>query len=113
MKKLTKKKSKAGFHSAEPFMRELMKNPRVRAFYEEEKAKTLIAQTVYEARKHAHLTQGELAKKVGTHQSAIARLESSQNERVATMPLLAKIARACGGVFEIGIRFDKGSQASK
>ena len=54
---------------------------------------------VREARKRAGLTQAELAKRVGTSQSAIARLE-----RGGVTPTLAKLdqlVRACGLELEV------------
>jgi ribosome-binding protein aMBF1 (putative translation factor) len=107
-----KKKSTAPkpYHPMKPFMDKLLKNKEVRMLYEEERAKSQVAQAVYYARKHAHLTQTQLAAKLGTKQSAIARIESGQ-VLTATMPVLAKIARACGGVFEFGIRFKKPAKA--
>jgi ribosome-binding protein aMBF1 (putative translation factor) len=101
------------YYDAKPFFDKMLEDPEMRILFEEARAKSQIAQTVYNARKHAHLTQSELAEKVGMHQSAIARLESSQNDRIATMPILTKIAKACGGVFEIGIRFDQRKTANR
>ncbi|MET0831886.1 MAG: helix-turn-helix transcriptional regulator [Acidimicrobiia bacterium] len=47
-----------------------------------------------EARRRSGLTQAELASRIGTTQSAVARLE---NDRSATsFDRLARIARACG-----------------
>jgi ribosome-binding protein aMBF1 (putative translation factor) len=113
MKKLAKKPGKAGIHSMKPLVDELLKDPEVRLLFEQEKAKTQIAQVVYAARKRAHLTQSQLAKKIGTQQSAIARLESSQDDRLATMTILSKIAKACGGVFEFGFRFPRSRAVSR
>ena len=98
------KRARKPFHSLGPLKAKLLKDPEVRMLYQEARAKSQIAQAIYYARKRAHLTQGQLALKVGTKQSAIARLESGQ-VLTASMPVLARIARACGGVFEFGIRF--------
>jgi transcriptional regulator with XRE-family HTH domain len=56
---------------------------------------------VREARRRAELTQAELAARVGTTQSAIARLEAG-----ATSPSLARIddlVRACGLSLAVGL----------
>lgn len=56
---------------------------------------------VREARKRAGITQAELAARVGTTQSAIARLESG-----ATTPTLHRISdlvRACGFELTVGL----------
>ena len=84
-----------------------MQDPEVRFYYEHEKAKEKLAQAVHVARSKAHLTQAALAKKIGTSQSVIARLESGKDSRMPSMPLLSSIAKACGGFLEIGFRFSK------
>ncbi|WP_293002543.1 helix-turn-helix transcriptional regulator [Mycobacterium sp.] len=53
-----------------------------------------LAETAYRARAVAGLTQAELARKMGTTQSAIAALESGA--RTPTVELLERLARACG-----------------
>ncbi|AEF35263.1 helix-turn-helix domain-containing protein [Mycolicibacter sinensis] len=53
-----------------------------------------LAETVYRARETAGLTQAELARKMGTTQSAIASIESGA--RTPTVELLEGLARACG-----------------
>jgi DNA-binding XRE family transcriptional regulator len=90
---------------ARPFVKSLLKDPEVRILYEEEKAKTKIALAMKAVRKDAGLTQSELAEKVGTTQSVIARLESGKDERVPSLPFLARIASACNVALEFGFRF--------
>ena len=53
-----------------------------------------------ENRKHE-----ELAEKVGTSQSVIARLESGSDVRTPSLSLLARIATACNAEFEFGFKF--------
>ena len=91
--------------SARPFMEKLLKDPEVRFYYEQERAKTQIAMAVKTARVKAHLTQAGLAKKIGSTQSAIARMESGKDERTPTLPLLARIAATCGGNLELSFNF--------
>ena len=58
-----------------------------------------LALLVREMREHADLTQSELAKKVGTTQSVIARLEGAEYAR-HSLTMLKRIAAACG----VGLR---------
>lgn len=53
-----------------------------------------LAETAYRAREAAGLTQVELARKMGTTQSAIAAIESGV--RTPTFELLERLACACG-----------------
>lgn len=53
-----------------------------------------LATTAYCARESAGLTQAELARKMGTTQSAIAAVESGA--RTPTFGQLERLARACG-----------------
>ncbi len=98
-------KKKKPYVSGEATIQMLLKNPQVRFYYEEERAKSEIAVAIRAARQHAHMTQAKLAEKVGTTQSVIARLESGTDKRNASLPFLARIATACGGNLEIGFRF--------
>ena len=99
------KKKHAPYKSANPFFENMLKDPEIRVFYEEEKAKTEIAMAVQASRFRAHLTQQELAKKIGTSQSVIARIESGKDSRTPTLSLLARIAAACGGAFQLKFLF--------
>jgi ribosome-binding protein aMBF1 (putative translation factor) len=54
-----------------------------------------LAVLVQEMREDARLTQSELAKKIGTTQSVIARLENAEYKG-HSLTMLERIARACG-----------------
>ncbi len=99
------KKSKKPYVSGEATIQRLLRNPQIRFYYEQERAKSEIALAIRAARQRTHLTQAKLAEKVGTTQSVIARLESGSDKRNPSLPFLARIAAACGGDLEIGFRF--------
>jgi len=65
----------------------------LRAGIERELANLEIAQMVYDAREAAGLTQQQLAKRVGTTQSVISRLEDADYEG-HSLRMLQRIARA-------------------
>lgn len=54
----------------------LLRDPEVKKAYEDMKPEFDVATALIEARTRAHLTQAEVAKRMGTSQSAVARLES-------------------------------------
>ncbi|MBC7753070.1 MAG: helix-turn-helix transcriptional regulator [Moraxellaceae bacterium] len=95
--------------SGKDFFNKILKDPTTRMLFEEEKSKTEIAYAVRSARLRADLTQAQLAKKIGSTQSVIARLESGTDKRTPSIPLLSKIASACGASFEFGFTFSKAS----
>ena len=66
----------------------------------EETVNAQVAQMIYEARTKAGLTQGELAKLVGTRSSVIARLEEANYEG-HPLTLLQRIAAALDKRLEI------------
>lgn len=70
------------------------KDPDFIAHYERELLINNIAKMVCAMRNKAALTQKELAKKAGTTQSVVARLESGQDSRVPSLDLLARVAKA-------------------
>ena len=76
------------------------KNPRLKAFVEEERVNLQAALAIRDARKKAGLTQAQLAKEIGTTQSVIARLEDA-NYRGHTLKLLENIAEALSQRIEI------------
>jgi len=53
-----------------------------------------IVKMVIQLRQQAKLTQQELAKKAGTTQPVIARLESGSDNRIPSLELLARLAAA-------------------
>jgi ribosome-binding protein aMBF1 (putative translation factor) len=98
---------KKNYKLAKPFFQNLLKDKEIRILFEAEKAKTEIAEAVKTARLKANLTQAELAKKIKTTQSVIARLESGSDKREPSLGLLARVAAACGASFEFGFNFKK------
>lgn len=99
------KTKKANFKMAQTFFDKMLRDPEIRMHYEEEKAKSRIAQAVRAARTRAGLTQAELAQKIKTTQSVIARLESGTDKRTPSLDLLARIASACDAELELGFKF--------
>ena len=94
------KKQNKHTYSPDKFFEKLLKNPEVRKKYEEERLKDKIAMEVKNLRKKNGLTQVALAEKIGSKQSAIARLESGKGDTIPTIPLLSKIAVSCNSEFD-------------
>ncbi len=79
----------------------LMKNPEFRAEYEKVDAEFALVEALVRARTNANLTQAQLAKKIGTTQSAIARLEGGRvSPSVST---LRRYAQATGARLRIDL----------
>lgn len=93
------------YASSKPFFRKLLRDPEMKILFEEERAKSEIAMAVRVARRRSNLTQAALARKIGSTQAVIARLESGTDSRTPSLPLLAHIAAACHGHLELGFRF--------
>lgn len=68
-------------------------DPGLRAMIADERLNLGVAQVVYDARKQAGLTQAQLARKIGTTQSVISRLEDS-DYGAQSLTMLRRIARA-------------------
>lgn len=68
-------------------------DPKRQRAFEEEVANREVAQRIYELRQQAGLSQTELAKRVGTTQSVISRLEDADYEG-HSLALLNRIAAA-------------------
>lgn len=63
----------------ETFAKELLENPAVRQAYDDLAAEVEVASALIEARTKAGLSQDQLASRMGTTQSAIARIESGKH----------------------------------
>jgi transcriptional regulator with XRE-family HTH domain len=71
-----------------------MKEPGFKEGYEALEEEFSVASLLIEARTRSHLTQAELAERMGTSQSTIARLESGKAK--PTLSTLRKLAKATG-----------------
>ncbi|MCX6615574.1 MAG: helix-turn-helix transcriptional regulator [Acidobacteria bacterium] len=74
-------------------------DPRFRQAYEALKPEFAIARQLITARSRAGLSQAEVARKMGTTQSTVARLESGQ--RLPAMSSLQRYADAIGHRLEV------------
>lgn len=73
---------------------DLMKDPEFRAEYERLKPRYDAIEQIIQARKEQHITQSELAKRVGTQKSNISRLESGDYN--PSLDFLIKVSNALG-----------------
>ena len=71
-----------------------IKEPKYRKAYEALEKEFVLAGAVIDARNRAGLTQQELARRMGTTQPVVARLESGRSR--PSMRTLEKLARATG-----------------
>jgi predicted transcriptional regulator len=76
------------------FREELLANPKVRAAYEELAPEYELARAIIRARVRSGLTQAQLAERMHTSQSFIARLESGRT--VPNLRTLKRIGEATG-----------------
>jgi len=83
----------------EEFKRELLANPKVKAEYDALAPEFEIAAELISARLRAGLSQQELAARMKTSQSAIARLESGQT--LPSTKTLLRFARATGSKIQV------------
>lgn len=74
--------------------KELLKNRKVKREYERLRPRYALISQLIETRNKRGLTQADLAKKVGTKQSAIARLESGNSN--PSISFLEKLTQAMG-----------------
>lgn len=79
--------------SLDEYIKEQMKDPKFRKAWHDLDPEFELLESFIKAREKAGLTQGELAKKIGTKQPALSRLEGGRFAK-ATMETLKKIADA-------------------
>ncbi|MBI2802064.1 MAG: helix-turn-helix transcriptional regulator [Gammaproteobacteria bacterium] len=75
--------------------------PEVKAEYDKLEDEFAFLDQFLKARATAGLTQAEIAVRIGTTQSAIARLESGVGKRIPSLVTLRKYARAVGCRIEL------------
>jgi len=78
---------------------ELMTDPEFARAYAESEAEFTLARELIKARVAAGLSQAELARKMSTTQSAVARLESGRH--LPSLSTLKKLAEATGAKLSI------------
>ena len=71
-----------------------LNRPEVKAEYDRLEEEFAFLDQFLKARAAAGLTQAEIAERIGTTQSAIARLESGEGKRIPSLATLRKYARA-------------------
>ena len=90
-KKIQKIKKATDFQD---FLKELLKDPESKKLYDEYGRQLEIAYQILQLRKKKKLSQAQLAKKIGTKQSNIARMEAGNQN--FSVDILGKIAEALG-----------------
>jgi len=81
--------------------KKLLQNKKVRAEYKKLEPEFALIETLIEKRLQKGLTQAALAKKIGTKQSAVARLESGSYN--PSLSFLKKVANALDCKLLIGL----------
>ena len=87
---MNKKLNKELFVDFDDLLKEKLKNPEFKKHYDYYGKQLEIAYQILQLRKKKHISQAQLAKKIGTKQSNIARIESGQqNFSVETLEKIA------------------------
>ena len=85
--------------SFEAFKKKMLKDPAVKAEYDRLEPEFALARELIAARLKAGLTQAQVARRMRTSQSAVARMESANG--LPSTSSLVKYARAVGRRIEI------------
>ena len=96
--KIIKPKDRKHF-DFEVFLKESLKDPKIKAEYDKLQPEFAVIRAVLDARVKREMTQEDLAKKVGTKQSVISRLESGRAN--PSVGFLKKLAKAFNANLEI------------
>ncbi|MFW5762536.1 MAG: helix-turn-helix domain-containing protein [Cyclobacteriaceae bacterium] len=84
-------------------LNEELKDPKFKKEYDLLEEEFVLAKEILQLRKEQNLTQKELAKKVGTSQPAIARVESGNYKNIS-LSFLRKLAKVLGAKPEIHLK---------
>ena len=90
------------FITLDELKKDLFKNPEVKKHYDDLEVEFQILEDIIEKRWEKKMSQSQLAKKMGTKQSAISRFESGNYN--PTVKFLQKMADALDAKLEIRIR---------
>lgn len=88
-------------NSLKTFKRRALARPEVRAAYDASAEEFAFLDEVLRARAESGLTQAEVAARIGTTQSAIARLESAEPKHSPSIATLQRYAKALGYTVEL------------
>ena len=91
--------------SFKQFKKRALARPEVKAAYDAAGEEFAFLDQVLRARAAAGITQAEVARRIGTTQSAIARLESAEPKHSPSIATLQKYAKALG--YTVQLRFVK------
>ncbi|MBI3385064.1 helix-turn-helix transcriptional regulator [Candidatus Gottesmanbacteria bacterium] len=83
----------------ETWLKKQLKNPAFKAEYNRQQPEFAVINAIIEARKNKGVTQKALAKKIGTKQSVISRMESGRAN--PTIGFLKRLAQAFNSRLEI------------
>lgn len=83
-------------------LREELKSPRFKKMYDEYGRQLELSYKILQLRKQRKMSQESLAKKIGTTQSNVARMESGNQN--FTLSLLNKVANALDVKLEINLK---------
>lgn len=92
-------------NSLKDFKRRALARPEVRREYENLKEEFELLDAILKARAEAGLTQAELAVRIGTTQSAVARMETAIGKHSPSIATLKRYASALG--YRLQLRFVK------
>jgi transcriptional regulator with XRE-family HTH domain len=87
--------------SLKQFKRRALARPEVKTAYEASADEFAFLDEVLRARAESGLTQAEVAERIGTTQSAIARLESAEPKHSPSIVTLQKYAKALGYTVQV------------
>lgn len=98
---MKKNKKIASVIDPQGFFKGLAKDQTIKAFYDEEKTKSDIARMIRTAREKADLSQRDLARKAGTTQAVVSRIESGTDIRMPSLTLIYRLLKASEAKLEI------------
>lgn len=87
--------------SVEVWLRKQLKNPAFKKEYDALEEEFALARELIAARTRAKLSQAQVARRMGTSQSAVARIESG---RTPSLTSLRRYAKAVGRKLEIKLK---------
>ncbi len=99
MKNINKNKYLTNASVWDNYLKERLKDPVFKKHYDYYGKQLEIAYQILQLRKKKHISQAQLAKKIGTKQSNIARMEAGQQN--FSIDILEKIAGALGSNLKI------------